>query len=125
MQNLEQLQQDAPILKKSVDLYKEFYICLKAFPKKDQYMLGKRCEEYMLVFLESILSAVGLPKEQKLNVLVKASAKLDTMKILLRMACELKIMDSKKYLSLQSKIQDIGKMLGGWMKSLCEKRPSN
>lgn len=125
MQNLEQLQQDAPILKKSVDLYKEFYLYLKDFPKKDQYMLGKRCEEYVLVFLESILSAVGLPREQKPNVLVKASAKLDTLKILFRMACELKMLDNKKYLSLQLKIQDIGKMLGGWMKSLYEKRPNN
>lgn len=88
-------------------------------------MLGKRCEEYVLVFLESISSAVGLPKEQKLSVLLKASAKLDTLKILFRMACELKMLDNKKYLSLQVKIQDIGKMLGGWMKSLCEKRPNN
>jgi hypothetical protein len=125
MQNLEQLQQDAPILKKSVDLYKEFYAYLKEFPKKDQYMLGKRCEEYMLVFLESVFSAAGLPKEQKLSVLFKASAKLDTLKILFRMACELRMLDNKQYLSIQLKIQDIGKMLGGWIKSLYEKRPNS
>jgi len=34
------------------------------------------------------------------------------------MARELKMLDNKKYLSLEEKVQEIGRMLGGWMKSL-------
>ena len=31
---------------------------------------------------------------------------------------ELKLLDSKKYLTLQTNIQEIGRMLGGWQRSL-------
>lgn len=118
MQNLNQLPKEAPILRKTVDLYKEFYQYLKLFPKKDQYMLGKRCEEYILVFMELILRAVGLQKCQKLRLLEQANGRFDVLKVLFRMARELKMLDNKKYLSLEQKIQEIGKMLGGWIRSL-------
>lgn len=123
MQKLEQLNNEAPILKKTVDLYKEFYQYLKTFPKKDQYMLGKRCEEYLLSFLELILLAVGLQKIQKLKILEEANSKFDVLKILFRLTRELKMLDNKKYLSLEEKAQEIGRMLGGWLRSLQEKRP--
>jgi len=118
MQNLDQLNSEAPILKKTVDLYKEFYQYLKTFPKKDQYMLGKRCEEYLLAFMESILLAVGFEKNKKSVVLEEANAKFDVLKILFRIAREFKMIDNKKYLSLEEKMQEIGRMLGGWLRSL-------
>jgi len=118
MQNLDQLHKEAPILKKTVDLYREFYGYLKTFPKKDQYMLGKRCEDNIISFMKLILKAVGLNKMEKLKTLEEANNEFDTLKVLFRMARELKMLDNKKYLSLESKIQEIGRMLGGWMRSL-------
>lgn len=118
MQTLEQSNKEAPILKKTVDLYKEFYQYIKSFPKRDQYMLGKRCEDHIICFMELLLEAVGLQKSEKLRILEQASNKFDTLKVLFRMAKELKMMDNKKYLSLQEKQQEIGKMLGGWIRSL-------
>jgi hypothetical protein len=118
MQNLEQLQRDVPILKTTIDLYEEFYAYLKIFPKKDQYMLGKHCEKHIIVFLELILSAVGLPKEHKYKYLVRASNKLDVLTVFIRIAWKLKMLNEKGYLSLQLKIEEIGRMLGGWIRSL-------
>ena len=118
MKNLEQLNNEVPILKKISDLYREFYQYLKTFPKKDQYMLGRHCEESILIILELILSAVRLPKKQKEKLLYEASSKLDVLKVLVRTAHELKILDNKKYLSCEEKILEIGRMLGGWIKSL-------
>jgi len=118
MVNSEKLKDAAPIIKNTADFYQDFYQCLKTFPKRDQYMLGKRCEERILDFMELILFGVGAAKEKKLLVLEKASVKLDALKFLLRMARELKVLDNKKYLLLQEKMQIIGKMLGGWIKSL-------
>jgi four helix bundle protein len=118
MQNLEQLNNEAPILKKTFELYREFYLCLKTFPKKDQYMLGKRCEEYLLSFAELVVRAVNLDKSRKLLALEEANSKFDVLKILLRLARELKFLDNKKYLLLEEKIQEVGRMLGGWIRSL-------
>ena len=118
MQNLDQLNSEAPIIKKITDLYEEFYLYLKVFPKKDQYMLGKRCEEYLLIFIELVLSAVGLEKSRKLATLEEANGKFDVLKVLFRTAHKLKIIDTKKYLSLEEKANLIGRMLGGWIRSL-------
>lgn len=118
MNSLEQLNNEAPILKQTVDLYKDFYQFSKSFPKKDQYMLGRRCEEYILRFMELILIAVGSQKEQKLKILQDANAKFDVIKVFFRIAREFKIIDNKKYLTLEARAQEIGKMLGGWMRSM-------
>lgn len=118
MKNIDQLYTEAPILKHTTDLYTEFYQYLKVFPKKDQYMLGRRSEDYLLMFMELILLAIGFEKTRKLKVLEDANSKFDVLKVLFRMAREFKLIDDKKYLSLEEKAQTIGKMLGGWIRSL-------
>ena len=123
MRNLQELDADAPIIQKTADLYKEFYGYLKTFPKKDQYLLGKRCEDTLLSFIEYVLMAASSQKERKLRFLEAANGKFDTLKFLLRVARELRMLDNKKYLSLETKIQEIGRMLGGWMRSLTTKTP--
>ncbi len=121
MKSMSQFETEAPILQKSVDLYKELYEHLKTFPKKDQYLLGKRCEDAMLDFLECVLFAASANGSAKLQALQKANAKFDLLKTLLRVARELKMLDNKKYLLLETKIQDIGRQLGGWIKSTVSK----
>ena len=123
MRNLQQLDAEAHIVQASTELYKEFYTYFKTFPKKDQYLLGKRCEDALLAFIKYILSAANLPKDRKLRFLEAANAEFDLLKFLLRVAREMRMIDNKKYLSLEIKIQEIGKMLGGWIRSLATKTP--
>jgi four helix bundle protein len=78
--------------------------------------LGQKIDNTALEILEAITLA-GISSQNKLNLLEKASQKLDLLKILIRLADDLKILDNKKYLEIQQKIQEIGKMLGGWIKS--------
>ena len=88
------------------------------FPKKDKYALGAKCELYIIAVLELLLSAGSLPKDRKAEAIQQASIKFDTLKVLLRIARELDLLDNKKYLKLQALIQEIGRMLGGWQRSL-------
>ncbi len=118
MRNLDQLNNDAPILKHTIDLYKELYGYLKTFPKKDQYLLGKQIEEHVLVFLELILMAAGMQRLQKLEVLEQANGKYEVFKVLLYVAREMKMINNEKYLSAEAKAQEIGMQLGGWIRSL-------
>src|SRR3989344_6286368 len=118
MKDIQHIVSEAPILRESIELYKEFYGYLKTFPKKDQYLLGRRCEDYLLDFLEAIMGAVSAPKEDKLEFLTDANIKFEVLKFLFRVARDLKMIDNKKYLALESRVQEIGKMLGGWIRSL-------
>ncbi len=71
----------------------------------------------MLEVIEGIITASQLSKSEKLPILQKTSIKLDLLKTLIRLCKDLKILDNKKYLLLESYLQEIGKMLGGWIKA--------
>lgn len=109
---------EIPIIRKLYELYKLFYGYLELFPKKDRYNLGARCEGYILDTLELLLAASSVAREDKKHYIIRASVKFDTLKVFLRMAKELRLLDNKKYLELQKHIQETGKMLGGWQRSL-------
>ena len=109
---------DIPIIGKLSELYQTYYGFLKLFPKKDKHALGAKCEAYIITTLELMLEAGSVPKEDKLTLLKKANVKFDALKFFLRTAFELKILDNKKYLIMQTQAQEIGRMLGGWQRSL-------
>jgi len=116
-----QFSMEIPIFKKAYSLIKEFYIFELDFPKKDRYTLGQRCESVMLEILEGIMLAAQSSKEVKVVILQKVSNKLDILKVLIRLATELNILSEKRYIVCQNHIQEIGKMLGGWLKSTRER----
>jgi hypothetical protein len=111
------LKSDIPIFHKTYDLYKTFYEYSVHFPKKDRYTLGQKIENNILELLELVVLASQTEGAKKLNTLKSASVKLDMIKILVRLCKELKAIDTKKYLSLSLLLQEIGKMLGGWIKA--------
>ena len=57
-------------------------------------------------------------KEKKLPFIEKAIVRLDILKVLIRLAKDINALSSEKYLELESILQEIGRMLGGWKKSL-------
>jgi len=73
---------------------------------------------YIITTLELLLEASYAYGDEKLVLIKKANAKFDTLKLFIRLLKDLNIIDSKKYLQLQKKIQEIGRMLGGWQRSL-------
>ena len=109
---------DAPLVHRIFEFYKLFHEYLKLFPKQEKYSLGQKIENLILEILEFLLSAAYLPKYQKYQTLKKASDKNDLLKYLVRLAYETKSLNSKKYLILEEKIIEMGKKLGGWIKSI-------
>ena len=68
--------------------------------------------------IELLIGAESAKKDWKSPLVEKASAKLSLLKILIRLSADLKIIDRAKYIKLQEQLQEIGRMLGGWLKSL-------
>jgi hypothetical protein len=109
--------QDTPIFTKTYELYKNFYVNLSSFPKKDRYTLGQKCETVLLDLLETIIIASNLSKQEKLPVLRKASVDIDLLRVFFKLGKDLKIIENKKFIALDNDINEIGKMVGGWIKS--------
>lgn len=51
-------------------------------------------------------------------MLRETDKKVRILKLLIRACFDTKSINQKTYINLQEKLQEIGKMLGGWIKSL-------
>lgn len=101
-----------------VAVYKLWHEFLPHFPKNSKYTLGGKIDNLFLQVIESIIRASYSDKIEKLISLKTASVKLDFLKFFLRVAWEIKSLDNKRYISLSEKLDEIGKMIGGWIKSI-------
>ena len=54
---------------------------------------------------------------EKLPVLEKSSLRLNFLRVFLRLCKEIKVLDNRKYILLEEEVDEIGRMLGGWIKS--------
>lgn len=63
------------------------------------------------------------PKGQKLSLIQEASGKFDIVKLFLRLAWEIKSLDNKKYTGLSEKLDEVGRMFGGWLKNSQKETP--
>ena len=108
---------DIPIFKKTYKLYKVFYGFRDAVSKQDRHTIWQRCENLILDILENILWASYLSKAEKLPVLEKTSIRLNFLRVFLRLCKETRVLDNRKYILLEEAVDEIGRMLGGWIKS--------
>jgi len=108
---------EIPILKKSYDLYKLFHEYRRIIPKQDRYTVWERSENAILDMLECFLEAGYTKQSNKIMLLEKGSAKLNLFRFLVRLMKDTRSLDTKKYLALQILIDEIGRMLGGWIRS--------
>ena len=75
--------------------------------------------------IEMTAYASFLSKGEKLPYIKIALTKVDTIKVFIQIIWEMKILDEKKYIAISEKLNDTGKMLGGWHNKLVkENSPS-
>src|SRR3989338_5968979 len=108
---------DIPILKKTYDLYRLFHEYRRVVSKQYRFTIFERSENCMLDIVESILAAGYGEKTMRLAALERASMKLNVLRFFIRLMHETRSIDTKKYTALQFHIDEIGRMLGGWIRS--------
>lgn len=107
-----------PVFHKLFVLYEEWYKLSKKLPKQDRFLIGARVENLALESLALLLQASSVARLYKRMPLEQTSRSIDMMKIMIRLANRLKIIQTKDYIHLQTQLQEIGKMVGGWIRSL-------
>mgnify|MGYP001604000411 CR=1 FL=1 len=106
-----------PVIKKLYELYKLFYSYRVLVPKQDRFAIWQQCDNIMLDIFENAMFAVYSQKLEKNAILKHVSKKLNVLRILIRLMKETSVLDNKKYIALQEYIDEIGRMIGGWMRS--------
>ena len=64
--------------------------------------------------MEAVSAAAFLSRDEKMPYVRLATRKIDTLKLLLMILWETKSLDTKKYAALSERMDEIGRMLGGW-----------
>ena len=77
--------------------------------------MGQKLDNITLDILELLFSVPSA--KNKVETLQQISTKVDLVKVLLRLAKDSQAMQNNKYLKLESILIEIGRMLGGWIKS--------
>jgi four helix bundle protein len=107
--------QDLIIFQKIYDLILWIFPLINKFPQKQRFVLGQQLENTMLEILKGIIQANQ--ERNKLDILKQVSIDLDKFRILYRLAKDLRFMSVRQYQFGAEKINEVGKILGGWMKN--------
>ena len=92
----------------------------------DRYTICLKIDDGFLALLEYIFRATfAYDKFEKLSLISQIIGKCDLLRFLLQIAWEQKIIDHKIYGEIILKLEEVGRMLGGWKKNLEEKTPAN
>jgi len=91
---------------------------VERFPRTHRFTVGERLTAHGLDLLTGVVEAAYA--RQKGELLEHASRKVNSTRYLLRMAKDLKLMSIDSYGFSADKLDEIGRMVGGWSKAVAK-----
>jgi len=92
---------------------------IEKFPRTYRYNVGERLVSNSLDLLMSLVEAAY--SSDKALLLKAASAKTNTLRYLLRLSKDLQMLSIDSYGFASEHLDEIGRMIGGWSKSVSQK----
>ncbi|WPC72910.1 diversity-generating retroelement protein Avd [Vibrio porteresiae] len=92
------------------------FVCLRQFPKSEKFILAADIRRAMYLILR--LTIVASKRYHKKTTIQDLDIELATLKNMIRIAYDLHYIDMKKYEIWVRHVSELGRMTGGWLKSL-------
>ena len=112
---------DIPIISKTYELYILIHLQQTNIPKLERFTIWQKLQNTCLNTLENLILTGYIEQKNRLEQLIKVGVQIDLLRFFVRLSFDTKIINQKTYLKLQSQIDEIGRMLGGWIKSMKNK----
>ena len=109
-----------PIFQKTYILTVHIYEATGHFKREYKYTLGEKLKLLCNEFLDLIV--IGNSEENKLKSIEKLDNKLETLRIHLRLAFDLKVISRGLLGEFNKQIEEIGKQIGGWQRWAADNR---
>lgn len=106
--------EELSIFKKAYQLTLTTYKQTELFPKHERFLLTARFKDVCLEILTEIVQANEA--RVKSGHLEKVSQGIEKLRILVRLSKDLKYLSFEKYENLSQAINEVGRMLGGWIR---------
>ncbi len=104
------------LFKKTYALLLWLYPIINRIPKSHRLILGRKIEELSISLLILIIQANKSRGKERQLLQSNFSNELDMLRIFIRLTKDLKLMSIKQYISTSKKLNELGRMLNGWMK---------
>lgn len=115
------MEQKLLIYKKYTELYYYVYNLLEKYPKSERFALTSDIKNSLNQSLKYMLYAQKIyGVKEKLKYLNLLDAELIYQRFMIRVSYNKKYISPNNYKTWSFKVSEIGKMLGGWIKS-CQK----
>lgn len=95
-----------------------WYRYYQILPKAHRHSLGQRADTLFVELMEAVATASFLSPQEKAPYVRLAARKTDTLRVLLMVLWETKSFDDNQFIAISVKVEEIGRMLGGWMGQL-------
>lgn len=109
------MNEELSIQTKTRDMMRYGFICLRQFPKSERFILSADIRKSMYLLLR--LTIVASKKYHKKTTIQELDIELAMLKQMIRVSYELQYIDMKKYELWSRHLAEIGRMIGGWLKS--------
>ncbi len=106
------------IVLKVYALLKELIPILNKMPRAQKFALGDRLQNHVSDLLEGYIRAYYAQTPQKIELLQANNLALEIIRHYIRLAFELNYFSQAQYKTLAEQVNEIGRMTGGWLKSL-------
>lgn len=110
--------QELPVINRTQELYESVMSLTEKLASLKRQTIGRRLENAILLLLELLIMAKHAPTSHKGAYLIKASAQAELVQFHLRILLTQKLANETTLHQLQAKVIEIGRMLGGWRKSV-------
>jgi len=104
------------IITKTYDLLLYLMPQLSKYPRTHKFMLADRIGNLLLDFLEDMIQAYY--GKEKIGFIDRGNLRLERLRFLIRLSKDLQCISIDKYRLVSEKMDEIGRMAGGWKKSL-------
>lgn len=107
---------DLLVYKKTEVLLNEVYPILRNFPKAEKYGLALEIKQAFFSMLRNIMMANNVKAKRRIHQ-EQADADLKLLLVLFAIAKGQKYISRKKHFYIQERLEELGRLLGGWMRS--------
>ena len=108
-------QKEMPIFVKWFEFLKWLFPITAKFPQRSRFTFANRIDNIALDVMENIIEARYTKNRN--DILKEANLRIEKMRILMRLCKELGLLSFNSYEFANKSINEVGKMIGGWIKS--------
>lgn len=104
------------IKQKVEDMIEYGYLALRQFPKSEKFSMAQDIKRAMLALLENVIRTNR--SHDKRAMIYNIDTELEILRTQIRLARKLEFLPFQKYEVWSGHLAEIGRMVGGWLKSL-------